>query len=56
MTDSPGAASQPVVRVLPLLGLAHLDREFDYLVTEADSRAAQPGSDSSARILPLGVP
>ena len=37
------AASLPVVRVLPLLGLAHLDRPFDYLVTEADSGAAQPG-------------
>ncbi|AQQ15319.1 Primosomal protein N' [Corynebacterium glaucum] len=37
------AASLPVVRVLPLLGLAHLDRPFDYLVTEADSSAAQPG-------------
>ena len=37
------AASLPVVRVLPLLGLAHLDRHFDYLVTEADSSAAQPG-------------
>ncbi|MCT1584140.1 primosomal protein N' [Corynebacterium sanguinis] len=49
MTDSPGAASQPVVRVLPLLGLAHLDREFDYLVTEADSRAAQPGVRARVR-------
>ncbi|EEI16731.1 putative primosomal protein N', partial [Corynebacterium lipophiloflavum DSM 44291] len=43
MTDSPGAADLPVVRVLPLLGLAHLDREFDYLVTEADALAAVPG-------------
>lgn len=34
---------QPVVRVLPLLGVSHLDRGFDYLVDEADSAAAQPG-------------
>ena len=37
------AAEAPVVRLLPLLGLAHLDRPFDYLVTEDDSAAAQPG-------------
>ena len=37
------AAELPVVRVLPLLGLPHLDRPFDYLVTEEDSAAAQPG-------------
>ena len=37
------AADLPVVRVLPLLGLPHLDRPFDYLVTEEDSAAAQPG-------------
>ncbi len=42
MSNSP-AANAPVVRLLPLLGLAHLDRPFDYLVTEADSAAAQPG-------------
>ncbi|MFK3622401.1 primosomal protein N' [Corynebacterium hesseae] len=37
------AAQQPVARVLPLLGVAHLDREFDYLIDESDSQAAQPG-------------
>lgn len=37
------AAHQPVGRVLPLLGVAHLDRAFDYLIDEADSEAAQPG-------------
>lgn len=37
------AAKLPVVRVLPLLGLPHLDRPFDYLVTEENSAAAQPG-------------
>lgn len=43
MTSTPAATVDPVVRVLPLLGLAHLDRLFDYLVTEADSDAARPG-------------
>ncbi|AKK11178.1 primosomal protein N' [Corynebacterium uterequi] len=42
-TASDAAAELPVARVLPLLGLAHLDRGFDYLVPEADSAAAQPG-------------
>lgn len=37
------AASLPVARVLPMLGLPHLDRAFDYLVIESDSAAAQPG-------------
>ncbi|WP_342319802.1 primosomal protein N' [Corynebacterium mayonis] len=46
MSSSSGAepaAELPVARLLPLLGLAHLDREFDYLVTQKDSEAAQPG-------------
>ncbi|KQB85512.1 primosomal protein N' [Corynebacterium oculi] len=37
------AAQQPVARVLPLLGLAHLDRLFDYQVSEEQSAQAQPG-------------
>lgn len=37
------AADRPVARVLPLLGLPHLDRPFDYLVTEEQSATAQPG-------------
>ena len=37
------AANLPVARVLPMLGLAHLDRAFDYLVDEQDADAAQPG-------------
>ncbi|MFH0410513.1 primosomal protein N' [Corynebacterium sp. L4756] len=37
------ASVKPVVRVLPLLGVSHLDRAFDYLITEDDSEAAQPG-------------
>ncbi|WP_454044772.1 primosomal protein N' [Corynebacterium sp. Marseille-Q2516] len=37
------AADQPVARVLPFLRLSHLDRVFDYQVSEDDSAAAQPG-------------
>ena len=37
------AKTNPVVRVLPLLGLPQLDRLFDYYVRDDDSDAAQPG-------------
>ncbi len=37
------APENPVARVLPMLGLAHLDRPFDYLVDEAMDSDAQPG-------------
>lgn len=37
------APSLPIARVLPLLGLAHLDREFDYQVDSAQDESAQPG-------------
>ena len=37
------APQNPVARVLPMLGLAHLDRPFDYLVDEAMDGDAQPG-------------
>lgn len=37
------AAELPVARVLVDISLAHLDRAFDYLVTEEQSRAARPG-------------
>ncbi|UIZ93224.1 primosomal protein N' [Corynebacterium sp. CNCTC7651] len=37
------AKQLPVARVLPMLGPPHLDRPFDYLVTEEDGEAAQPG-------------
>ncbi|UVE95512.1 primosomal protein N' [Dietzia sp. B32] len=37
------AAEAPVARVLPLLGVPHLDREFDYLVPESLSAEAAPG-------------
>lgn len=33
----------PVARVLPLLGIAHLDRPFDYLVPSTLDEEAQPG-------------
>ena len=33
----------PIARVLPLLGLAHLDRPFDYQVTAAQDEQARPG-------------
>ena len=38
------AAVAPVARVLPLLGVPHLDREFDYLVPESLSEQARPGT------------
>ncbi|WP_186290614.1 primosomal protein N' [Gordonia zhaorongruii] len=37
------ASRLPVARVLPMLGLAHLDRPFDYLVDEKFDAVAQPG-------------
>lgn len=44
MTKERTAAEQnPVARILPLLPLAHLDREFDYLVAQELSDEAQPG-------------
>lgn len=44
----PGATRQPaehepVARVLPMLTVPHLDREFDYLVSADQSDDAQPG-------------
>lgn len=38
------AAHAPVARVLPLLGVPHLDREFDYRVPESLSEQARPGT------------
>lgn len=37
------ALHEPIARVLPLLTVPHLDREFDYLVSEEQSDDAQPG-------------
>ena len=41
---SPRAAEhEPIARVLPMLSVPHLDREFDYLVSAEQSDDAQPG-------------
>ncbi len=37
------AEHEPVARVLPMLSVPHLDREFDYLVAADQSDDAQPG-------------
>ena len=37
------AHSLPVARVLPLLGIAHLDRLFDYLVDTEQDEDVAPG-------------
>jgi primosomal protein N' (replication factor Y) len=37
------AEHEPVARVLPMLSVPHLDREFDYLVSTEQSDDAQPG-------------
>jgi primosomal protein N' (replication factor Y) (superfamily II helicase) len=37
------AVLEPIARVLPMLSVPHLDREFDYLVAEEQSDDAQPG-------------
>jgi len=37
------AEHEPIARVLPLLEVPHLDREFDYLVPAEQSDDAQPG-------------
>ena len=37
------AEHEPIARVLPMLSVPHLDREFDYLVSEEQSDDAQPG-------------
>ncbi|BDB43124.1 putative primosomal protein N' [Mycobacterium kiyosense] len=41
--DSAAAEVEPVARVLPMLSVPHLDREFDYLVSPEQSDDAQPG-------------
>jgi primosomal protein N' (replication factor Y) (superfamily II helicase) len=42
-TTRQAAEHEPVARVLPMLTVPHLDREFDYLVSAEKSDAAQPG-------------
>ncbi|MCV7222722.1 primosomal protein N' [Mycolicibacterium elephantis] len=40
---SAAAEHEPIARVLPMLSVPHLDREFDYLVSAEQSDDAQPG-------------
>lgn len=40
---------EPIARVLPMLSVPHLDREFDYLVTAEQSNDAQPGVRARVR-------
>ncbi len=42
-TGRQAAEHEPIARVLPMLGVPHLDREFDYLVSAEQSDDAQPG-------------
>lgn len=42
-TVSAVADVEPIARVLPMLSVPHLDREFDYLVPPEQSDDAQPG-------------
>ncbi len=42
-TTRHAAEHEPVARVLPMLSVPHLDREFDYLVSADQSDDAQPG-------------
>ncbi|WP_193561363.1 primosomal protein N' [Mycolicibacterium hodleri] len=44
MTETRQAAEhEPIARVLPMLSVPHLDRDFDYLVSPEQSDDAQPG-------------
>lgn len=42
-TERQAAQHEPIARVLPMLTVPHLDREFDYLVGAEQSDDAQPG-------------
>lgn len=42
-TTRQAAEHEPIARVLPMLSVPHLDREFDYLVPAEQSDDAQPG-------------
>ncbi|MGO8849993.1 MAG: primosome assembly protein PriA, partial [Mycobacterium sp.] len=43
VVGAPPACGGPIARVLPMLSVPHLDREFDYLVSAEQSDDAQPG-------------
>jgi len=49
------AAFEPIARVLPMLSVPHLDREFDYLVSEEQSDDAQPGVRGAAAFPQVGL-
>lgn len=50
MTQTRRAAEhEPIARVLPMLSVPHLDREFDYLVSADQSDDAQPGVRARVR-------
>ncbi|GLP75862.1 putative primosomal protein N' [Mycobacterium antarcticum] len=50
MTEIRQAAEhEPIARVLPMLSVPHLDRDFDYLVTAEQSDDAQPGVRARVR-------
>ena len=42
-TTRQAAEHEPIARVLPMLSVPHLDRDFDYLVSADQSDDAQPG-------------
>ncbi|MGB3335456.1 MAG: hypothetical protein WBA79_21865, partial [Mycobacterium sp.] len=42
--EPPLGHGEPIARVLPMLSVPHLDREFDYLVTPEQSEGARPGA------------
>lgn len=42
-SDRASIEVEPIARVLPMLSVPHLDREFDYLVSAEQSDDAQPG-------------
>jgi primosomal protein N' (replication factor Y) len=48
-TTRQAAEHEPIARVLPMLSVPHLDREFDYLVTSEQSDDAQPGVRARVR-------
>src|ERR1700754_626372 len=49
MTGRTPIEVEPIARVLPMLSVPHLDREFDYLVTAEQSDDAQPGVRARVR-------
>ncbi|PRC45089.1 primosome assembly protein PriA, partial [Mycobacterium sp. ITM-2017-0098] len=48
-TTRQAAEHEPIARVLPMLTVPHLDRDFDYLVPAELSDDAQPGVRAKVR-------